>query len=474
MYAIRKPVTYRATRSKVLRSVFNGFTRLFSPISLFAASEPGVWYDPSDMTTLFQDSAGTTPVTAVEQPVGLMLDKSGRGNHATQSTSASRPVLSARVNLLTKTEAFDDAAWTKTNTTVTANAAVAPDGTATGEKIVQAAGTRALNQDGPLQVIAVNGDKSISVSAKQNTARYLALGYSNGAGITATAVFDLQDGTLSGSSFHPSACTSVATSIVAQGNGWYRCSFGLVGSANAMNIYHFTGSTIGASGLYNRDITGDGTSGIYVWGADLRVTNDGVSLPAYQRVNTSTDYDTTGFPKYLRFDGVDDGMVTGSIDFTSTDKMSVFAGVRKLSSIGYPVILELSASVDSNNGAFSLLGSGFPAASPGYIAQSRGTVLASSSVAVGFAEPVSNVLTTTFDISIDRNILRANGTQIATGPGNQGTGNYLAYPLYIGRRGNVSNPYNGRLYSLIVRGAATSDALITSTETWVNGKTGAY
>ena len=48
----------------------------FSPLSLFATGAPGAWYDPSDYTTLFQDSAGTTPVTAVEQPVGLMLDKS--------------------------------------------------------------------------------------------------------------------------------------------------------------------------------------------------------------------------------------------------------------------------------------------------------------------------------------------------------------------------------------------------------------
>lgn len=63
----------------------------FSPTSLFASSEPGVWYDPSDLTTLFQDSAGTTPVTAAGQPVGLMLDKSGNNNHATQSTAASRP-----------------------------------------------------------------------------------------------------------------------------------------------------------------------------------------------------------------------------------------------------------------------------------------------------------------------------------------------------------------------------------------------
>ena len=48
----------------------------FSPLSLFSGGAPGAWYDPSDYSTLFQDSAGTTPVTAVEQPVGLMLDKS--------------------------------------------------------------------------------------------------------------------------------------------------------------------------------------------------------------------------------------------------------------------------------------------------------------------------------------------------------------------------------------------------------------
>ena len=43
--------------------------------ALFAAGEQGVWYDPSDFSTMFQDSAGTTPVTAVGQPVGLWLDK---------------------------------------------------------------------------------------------------------------------------------------------------------------------------------------------------------------------------------------------------------------------------------------------------------------------------------------------------------------------------------------------------------------
>ena len=64
-----------------------------SPAELFAGGETGWWYDPSDLSTLYQDDAGTVPVTAADQPVGKMLDKSGNGNHMTQSTSTARPVL---------------------------------------------------------------------------------------------------------------------------------------------------------------------------------------------------------------------------------------------------------------------------------------------------------------------------------------------------------------------------------------------
>jgi len=63
---------------------------VFTPADVFASSEQGAWYDPSDLSTLFQDSAGTTPVTTAGQPVGRMLDKSGRANHATQATAARR------------------------------------------------------------------------------------------------------------------------------------------------------------------------------------------------------------------------------------------------------------------------------------------------------------------------------------------------------------------------------------------------
>ena len=64
--------------------------------SLFSAGEQGAFYIPrptvNGAQVLFQDSAGTVPVTADGDPVGLMIDQSGNGNHAIQTGSGSRPV----------------------------------------------------------------------------------------------------------------------------------------------------------------------------------------------------------------------------------------------------------------------------------------------------------------------------------------------------------------------------------------------
>ena len=65
------PVTLRGT---TLRNTT--YMSQWTPQQLFSSGEQGVWFDPSDMSTMSQDSSGTTPVTGYEQPVGLMLDKS--------------------------------------------------------------------------------------------------------------------------------------------------------------------------------------------------------------------------------------------------------------------------------------------------------------------------------------------------------------------------------------------------------------
>jgi hypothetical protein len=65
---------------------------VFDPADLFNGGLKGAWYDASDLTTLWQDTAGTTPVTTDGQSVARWDDKSGNGNNLLQSTSGFRPV----------------------------------------------------------------------------------------------------------------------------------------------------------------------------------------------------------------------------------------------------------------------------------------------------------------------------------------------------------------------------------------------
>lgn len=51
----------------------------WSPRHPFTLGEEGLWYDPSDISTLFQDVTGRVPVTKSGDPVGLILDKSSEG-----------------------------------------------------------------------------------------------------------------------------------------------------------------------------------------------------------------------------------------------------------------------------------------------------------------------------------------------------------------------------------------------------------
>lgn len=232
---------------------------------LFANGEQGFAYDPSDMGTMFQDAAGTVPVTAAGQPVGLMKDKSGRNNHAFQTVSASRPIL----------------------------------------------------------------------------------------------------------------------------------------QRNA-------------------------TTGAY----------------------------------YLAFDGVDDFLQTSNIDFTGTDKVSLFAGVRKLSDAATGVVCELGVGLDQAK--FVL----FAPASLGvnkYNFRSFGTLGDSTGTAnLGQAvlnAPHSAVLTAKGQISADLCSLTVNAslTVHALNP-EQGSGNYSNAPLHIGRRAGTSIPFNGHIYSLIGIGRLTTDS----------------
>ena len=546
----------------------------FSPVGLFVTGAQGAWYDPSDFSTLYQDSAGTTPVTAVEQPVGLMLDRSRGlvlgselvtnggfatdsdwtkgtgwtiaggvathaagtasaldqanvttpgawyeftvnavasggtwalqlaggstttigsslttgnytfiaqaaasnttlrlfagtgttleidnisvrelpGNHATQATSASRPVLRARYNLLTRSEEFDNVFWGKTGTTITANAAVAPDGTTTADKIVEvtAASTPRVGRSFTTIISAVYTLSVYAKAAERDQIRIVL----QGSGLLGPYFLLTGAGSVSGAGSTTSSITNV-------GNGWYRCV--ITYTATSTNADPYIATASGGAVI----ASGDNTKGVLLWGAQLLTAADQTSTGgAYQRIAAATDYDTSNpvFRPYLAFDGTDDSFGTSSIDFSATDEMTVFAGLTKLSDTS-GMIAELTTGGAS--GSTYLLGS------TGYQFRSGGTTLQNVDAA-SLPAPNTSVLTGIGDISGDVARIRRNGAVIDTNTGDQGTGNYANAAFFIGRRNNTSLPFNGRLYSLAVLGRTATDAELASMEAWVNGKTGAF
>ena len=192
---------------------------------------------------------------------------------------------------------------------------------------------------------------------------------------------------------------------------------------------------------------------------------------AYQRVTTSTDYDASAGVMALVFDGVDDSLYSAaSVDFTSTDKMCVFAGVHKASDAAMGVIVELSSGAVGNNGAFAYWLNGY---SVGVDAAAfRGTAAVYPTVAL--SAPATRVLSLVGDIASDTALIRHNGAQVGSSAGDQGTGNFGNYPLYIGRSNNSTNPFSGRIYQLAIKGKALSAAEIATVESYINSKTKAY
>lgn len=441
----------------------------FWPSNLFLGGIPGAWYDPTDLSTMFQDSAGTTPVTAVEQPVGLILDKSGNGNHASQSTAASRPTYRARYNLLTFSEQFENAYWSKFQSSVTQDATTAPDGATTADKLVENAVNNAHAVDSSsVTVVGTTFTFSVYLKAAERSfvrAECIQLAPSV---VSRSAVVNLSNGALT--SVDP-AITATATSV---GNGWYRCVFTTTyASATSVRLTLAMGTSASTFSYL-----GDGTSGLFLWGAQLLTAADVTATGnAYQRIAAATVYDTAPiFRPYLAFDGVDDSLSTAAINFTATDKMSVFSGVTKNTDGSAGCVAELSATAITNNGSFALFSSAGGAV--WYVA-GRGTALGSFACAT-FTAPITNTISSMIDIAqpalASELIPRINTTVNQTGASGTdiGTGNFGNWPLYIGRRGGTTLPFNGRLYSLIVRGAASSVTEIADTELWVNARTGAF
>ena len=178
-------------------------------------------------------------------------------------------------NLLGYTQEFDNAAWAKSNATVTANAIAAPDGTLSADKLVEDA-TNNFHRTSQVPTLTAT-PTTASVYAKAAGRNWL---YFANASSTQGAYFNLATGVVG------TVLAGTTASIISVGNGWYRCSITSTPAAGAQNYSIYTANA-DASYVY----TGDGTSGIYVWGAQL---SNSASLDPYSynpgAAPTSTAY----------------------------------------------------------------------------------------------------------------------------------------------------------------------------------------
>jgi len=409
------------------------------------------------------------------------------GNHATQAVLSARPILgrvpaSGRRNQITFSEQFDDPAFTKVGGTITPNAAVAPDGEVTADQLVEGAGTvngASIRRTNPsFWFGAMSLSAAISIHAKEvvgSAKRYLVLGADNGSARWAYIIVDLATGAVTATRTDGIQTGVIAGSAVVEPaeNGYYRVSLAVSSPLGASNYLLRAGITNTPTPTFTTaDIpayTGDGASGLMLWGLQAE---PGSVVSAYQRVGSTFDVTEAGKADlyHLVFDGTDDWLVTPTIT-PGIDKAQVFAGVRKLGVVDASLIGSSSAPL-TQQGTFEIRAPRNLSTSDDYAWFSHGTTTGGARSA-GFAAPITNVLTGIGDISGDNATLRVDGTQAAQNTSDQGTGNYLAYPLYIGRRAGTSLPFNGHLYSLIVRfGPNLTSDTIGPTERWVANKTG--
>ena len=160
-----------------------------------------------------------------------------------------------RTNVATYSEAFDNAAWTKGNSSISANAVTAPDGTTTADKLVE--DTATTGHVAYQSFVGSAASYTASVFVKSAGRSLIAIRFDD-ASTLSTSYFDLSTGTVAASG------TGATCSITPMGNGWYRCS---VTRTLTVATYYFLLSP--ALTTSSNSYTGDGSSGLYLWGAQI-------------------------------------------------------------------------------------------------------------------------------------------------------------------------------------------------------------
>jgi hypothetical protein len=184
-------------------------------------------------------------------------------------------------NLATFSQAFDNAAWAKTGATVSADSTAAPDGTTTADTLIEdtSTGGHLLNRTittGSAAPICY----SVYIKAGPGSRKYR-LEWFDGGSYIWRGTFDPSDNT-----FSTISTPGLAYGSVSVGNGWYRVYMvaqpAVTGTSQQLLQYLVSGSST--------SYTGDGTSGIFIWGAQLEAVTYQTTPSTYYPTTTAAYY----------------------------------------------------------------------------------------------------------------------------------------------------------------------------------------
>jgi hypothetical protein len=219
-----------------------------------------------------------------------------------------------RTNLVDFSEQFDNAGWIKQTTTISANSSVSPDGYSNADKV-------AINNGASggyvYQSISTTSSTVYTTSffvkaAGINFTKF----YSNVTGSYVTAVINLTTGAITNSGF---ATTPTATNY---GNGWWRVSYTETSGGGSVPIYVDGGSTSNGG-----NITGNGTDGILLYGAQLEAGAYATSYIPTLSTSVTRVADAASKTGISSLIGQTEGTVFVEVNYTNTGTDQTFVSI---------------------------------------------------------------------------------------------------------------------------------------------------
>lgn len=212
------------------------------------------------LAVLSGELTATQLASSLATPIALIPSKTQTFRQAAVPTAVATGDLwidTGATNLLLRSQEFDNAYWGKTGASVAGasiNASTAPDGTLTADKLTESGANSNHYLEAPPPVLAA-GVHDLSVYAKAAGRSWICLGLGPGE----RAFFDLATGAVS------TVTAGVTASSVSVGDGWFRISINRTVAAGATPVQFILATGPGTIGY-----TGDGVSGVLLWGAMLR------------------------------------------------------------------------------------------------------------------------------------------------------------------------------------------------------------